>query len=523
MKNLPLALGLFGSFLICDVAPANVEPNPLFSTGAVLQRRMPLPVWGRADEGEKVTVRFDGETGTCIARDGVWKVLLKPHEAGGPYTLTIEGKNTVTVEDVYVGEVWICSGQSNMAFNLGMAAEGPKEAPLAGFPQLRLFAVERKTAVKPSDRTSGRWTECTPKTVSAFSAVAYFFGRDLYKALGIPVGLISSSWPGTPAQSWISLDGLKKTSDFPEYVTFAEAQIARYAEAASSYPQKMKDYEALMTQWNSEVGNAYAEEVKAWQAKNKEASSPLPKPTPSRPMPKVPVSPDGDSSYPTALYNGMIAPIIPYAIKGVIWYQGESNAKKAKEYQKLFPRLIADWREKWGQGPFPFLFVQIAPYRDQPPEIREAQLLTWQNTEHTAMVVTMDVGDPNDIHPKRKEPVGQRLALAARAVAYGQDLEYSGPVFRSADFSKGRATLHFTHVGSGLAAGAGALTGFQLAGRDGVYFDARAEIVGETVVVASEQVPEPASVRYGWANTPEGSLFNKEGLPASPFRSDIPK
>jgi sialate O-acetylesterase len=228
----------------------------------------------------------------------------------------------------------------------------------------------------------------------------------------------------------------------------------------------------------------------------------------------------GDVNTPTVLFNGMITPLLPYAIRGVIWYQGESNVRREQQYRTLFPALIADWRRAWGEGEFPFLFVQIAPHRDMTPELREAQLLSWQHTPNTAMAVTMDCGDANDIHPAHKQPVGARLALAARALAYGERLEYSGPVFDSMQVKGGRATLQFTHLGGGLVAQAGPLKGFTIAGPDKVFHPAQAKIRGKTVVVTSAAVPEPVAVRYGWANVPEGNLFNKANLPASPFRTD---
>jgi sialate O-acetylesterase len=241
-------------------------------------------------------------------------------------------------------------------------------------------------------------------------------------------------------------------------------------------------------------------------------------PTPAAPKPKPPVDPVGKK--PTVLFNGKIAPLIPYAIKGVIWYQGESNNQKPFEYRTLFPRLIADWREKWGQGDFPFLFVQIAPYKADVPELREAQFLTWKKTPNTAMAVTVDVGDANDIHPRQKEPVGQRLALAARALVYGEKIEYSGPEYDSMKVDKNRVILNFKHIGSGLVAKDGPLKGFTIAGGDKKFVEAKAEIQGDTVVVTSDQISSPVAVRYGFTNIPDGNLWNKEGLPASTFRTD---
>jgi len=501
-----------------------VQPNPLFSDGAVLQRDASVPVWGKATkEGEKVTVRFDGQSETTTAKDGKWMVHLKPHKAGGPFVLTIEGENTVTVNNVLVGEVWVCSGQSNMAFRFKMAANAATEGPTANYPKLRMFTVEKKNSFQPLSELTGQWVECSPTTVSDFSAVGYFFGRDIHKALGVPVGMIHSAVGGTPAQAWTSLSGLEKPPQFKDYVEAAKNGMSNNEQAKVKYAQELADFKTKIQQWNKEVGKDYSEALKAWTAENKKneaAGNPQsPMPTPSAPKPVAPAPIDG-AKCPTVLFNGMIAPVVPYAIKGVIWYQGEANAGNSVEYRTLFPRMIADWREKWGQGAFPFLFVQIAPFMGKPPEMREAQLLSWKNTPNTAMTVTTDVGEANNIHPKQKEPVGARLALAARALAYGEKIEYSGPVFDSLKIDQNRAVLSFKHVGSGLLAKGGELKGFTIAGADQKFIDAKAAIKGDTVVVSSEQVSAPVAVRYGWANVPDVNLYNKEGLPASPFRTD---
>jgi sialate O-acetylesterase len=287
----------------------------------------------------------------------------------------------------------------------------------------------------------------------------------------------------------------------------------------------MAEFQAAKKQWDETAGKAHQEDLKAWnqaaaEAKKAGKAAP-PKPEPATPMPKQPGNPDGGSGDPTLLYNGMIAPVIPYAIKGAIWYQGESNARNSKEYRTLFPAMVADWRSRWNLGNFPFLYVQIAPFKGQPPEIREAQLLSLGKIENSAMAVTTDVGDANDIHPSKKEPVGQRLALAARALAYGEAIEYSGPLYDSMTVENGKAVLKFKHTGGGLLTKDGPLKGFTIAGSDKNFVPAKAEIVGQTVVVSAEGVAKPEAVRYGWDNVPDVNLFNKEGLPASPFRTDV--
>jgi sialate O-acetylesterase len=450
----------FACFFLSS-AFADVKPNPLFSDGAVLQRGQTVPVWGNADDGEQVTVVLNDQKLTTVAKDGKWRVDLKSIEAGGPYTMTISGKNTIQIKDLLVGEVWVCSGQSNMEWRLNQIDPGKAEQSKADFPKIRMFTVKRATAVTPQTDCTGSWIGCSPETVGAFSAVGYFFARDLHEKLGVPVGMVHSSWGGTPAQAWTSLEGFKNDPELQEYVNAANGAIAN--------------------------------------------------------PPEKPVG----AGFPTALYNGMIAPIVPYSMKGVIWYQGESNAQKAKQYRTLFPAMIDDWRDKWKQGDFPFFFVQIAPFKGQPPEIREAQLMTLGKVKNTAMAVTTDVGDANDIHPKNKQPVGQRLALAARALVYGEKIEYSGPLYDSMKVSGSSVELSFKHVGGGLVAKDGELKGFTIAGEDKKFVPAKAVIQGDKVIVTAEGVTAPKAARYGWLNVPDVNLYNKEGLPASPFRTDV--
>jgi sialate O-acetylesterase len=437
---------------------AEVKPNGLFCDGAVLQQEIRVPVWGTARDGEKVTVKFQGQKVSTVARGGRWLVKLKPLKAGGPFTLTITGDNTITLTNVLVGEVWLCSGQSNMGFSLAGAENAAEAIGAASDPQLRLFTVPREPAESPQTDVAGTWTESTPDTAAKFSAVAYFFGRDLRRARKVPVGLINSSVGGTPAEAWTS------------------------RAAVAAVPELKQLLE-------------------------------LPPPNSPAPKSKRPKAPG-------CLYNGMIAPLQPYALAGAIWYQGEANSGRAAQYQKLFPTMIRNWRKAWGQDNFPFLFVQIAPHEKMSPEIREAQLMTWKKVADTALIVTADVGDAKDIHPGKKEPVGARLALAARAVAYGEKIEYSGPAFTSMKVKGNRAVLSFTHTGSGLMAKEGELKGFTLAGADGNFLHANATIDGAKVVVSSSSVTKPVAVRYGWENVPDVNLFNREGLPASPFRTD---
>jgi sialate O-acetylesterase len=447
--------------LFPNPAQADVKPNALFSDGAVLQRGQAVPVWGTADDGEKVTVEFGKQKISTTAQGGKWRVDLKPLEAGGPFTMKISGNNTLEIKDLLVGEVWVCSGQSNMEWRLNQIDPKKEVQAQANFPKVRMFTVKRATAVEPLTEHEGAWKVSTPENVGAFSAVGYYFALDLHEKLGVPIGMVSSSWGGTPAQAWTSLEGFE-----------GHEELQGYANSATS--------------------------LKA-------------KPPEKGPGP----------NQSTSLYNGMIAPIVPYAMKGVIWYQGESNAGQAKQYQTLFPALIADWRNKWKQGTFPFIYVQIAPFKGQPPEIREAQLLTLSKCEKTAMAVTTDVGDANNIHPIQKQPVGHRLALAARAMVYGDKIEYSGPLYDSMKVNGDAIELSFKHVGGGLVSKDGDLKGFTIAGEDGAFVPATAMIKGDKIVLSAEGVNTPKAARYGWVNVPDVNLFNKEGLPASPFRTDV--
>lgn len=461
MKTKTLPLILLVAIAASGAAHSAVKPNPLFSDNAVLQQDVEVPVWGTANDGEQVTVTFGKQKVSTTAKGGRWMVRLKPLRAGGPFTMTIAGENAIELKNVLVGEVWIASGQSNMQWPLKLTTDAQNAMANSADPKMRLFTVPRVVALAPKTEVEASWVECGPETVPEFSAVAYYFGRDLRKALNVPVGLINTSWGGTVVEAWTSTMHLESTLEYRKVLMVS----------------------------------------KDWRK-----------------------SPNRYS----VLYNGMIAPLIPYAIKGAIWYQGESNAGAAYKYRELFPTMIRDWRERWKQGDFPFLFVQLAPWQpkpDMPPpgtwaELREGQLLTALNCPNTAMAVITDCGDTMDIHPQRKEPVGGRLALAAQAVAYGRKMVYQGPVYKSVKFRGNTATLYFDSVGAGLEAKSGELKGFTIAGEDQKFVDAQAQIVGSTVVVSSPEVAKPVAVRFGWLNCPDVNLFNKNGLPATPFRTD---
>jgi sialate O-acetylesterase len=488
-----LSAGVAG---LAIVARGEVKVNGLFTDGAVLQQGRPVPVWGTATDGEKVIVKIQGQTASATAKDGRWMVRFKRLNPGGPFTMTIAGENTVTLTNLLVGDVWLCSGQSNMEFPLARAANAQEAIAACGDPQLRLFTVPRAASDQPRTEVTGHWKEASPETVTNFSAVAYFFGRDLRKALKAPIGLIHSSVGGTPAEAWTSRGTLEADPELKQI-------LERYAETVRKFDpaQAEAEHQQALEKHKEAVAKANAEGKQPPRA------------------PRAPENPIHSNRRPCGLYNAMIVPLQPYAIAGVIWYQGESNSGRAAEYQKLFPAMIGNWRQAWGEGDFPFLFVQIAPEKDMTPEIREAQLLTWQKVPRTAMAVITDVGNDTDIHPIWKEPVGARLALAARAITYGEELEYSGPVYASMKVKDGQAILSFTHVGGGLVAKDGELKGFTIAGADGNFMPATAKIQGKTVVVSSPTVTRPVAVRYGWEHTPDVNLYNKEGLPATPFRT----
>jgi len=471
---------------------ADFQIAPVFSDHMVLQRGQPLTVWGWADDGEKITVKFRGQQASTTARNGKWSLRLRRAKVGGPDIFTVSSPTrTVTFTNVLVGEVWICSGQSNMEWPLDRCFEAADDIAGATNPMIRLLNVPNRISDAPSVVFKSAWQVCSPETVKKFSGVGYYFGRDLHRARRVPVGLIQSDWGGSPAEAWMSRESLEIQ---PRYQT----------EILDRYPTALKDYQAALAAWEAEKAEAEkaGREFKKW--------------APWRPW------------KPSELYNGMITPLIPFAIKGVIWYQGESNAGQAEQYRTLFPDMIRCWRRDWGQNDFPFLLVQLAPFKaikDQPDEsdwaeLREAQLLATQALPHVGMAVITDVGDPKDIHPTKKQPVGERLALAARALAYGEKITFSGPIYRSQRIEGNRVILNFDHVGRGLEARDGALKGFAVCGADRRFVWATAEIVGDTVVVSSPQVPQPVAVRYGWADCPVVNLWNKDGLPASPFRTD---
>lgn len=629
----------------------------IFGDHMVLQSNVPVPIWGWAAPGEEVAVIVKGKLHrvTKASPDGRWMVKLPPQPPGGPYELIVRTRNeTVRFIDVLFGEVWICSGQSNMEWPVQWARNAQQEIATANFPQIRFFIVEKAVALEPQSDCKGRWVVCSPETIGGFSAVGYFFGREIHKQLKVPVGLIGTYWGGTPAESWTDLEELESDPDLRVILDRFPRTERELKRLQDKYEREMKEWrkKALLTDpgnkgerlgwaspefndsdwavmdlprnWESvsaemnidgaawfrkvvtipedwagkdlllslgviddydvvyfngeKVGSTGQDDPNSWTVQRRyivpgrlvkagpnliairvfdvwgyggfrgtpdqmrlspvgeskvsislagEWKFKVEFARPAREVPKQPQPPVNNWT-PTALFNAMVAPLIPYAIRGVIWYQGESNVGRAYQYRKLFPALIKSWRRNWGQGDFPFLFVQLANYLERKPEptesawaeLREAQLLTLKTVPKTGMAVAIDIGEANDIHPRNKQDVGKRLALTALAVAYGKKIVYSGPIYRSMRIEGNKIRLFFDHVGSGLVAKGGELKGFAIAGKDRKFVWANAKIEGNTVVVWSEQVPEPVAVRYGWADNPDCNLYNKEGLPASPFRTD---
>ena len=502
MNKTQLSAGLLFTLLLFAgpvVSYAVVKPHGLITTGAVLQQGVDVPIWGTANDGEKVTVKFQDQSVSTVATAGRWLVKFKPLKTGGPFVMTISGENTIEVHDLLVGEVWVCSGQSNMQFKLKEATNSAAAIAAANDPLLRVLTVAPNYQAEPQSDLAVAWLACNPTNAPGFTAVGYFFGRDLRQALKVPVGLIHSSVGGTPAQAWASPAVLRANPLFKGFFEGHAQSVSNYLPALAQFKA---DEPQLQEKWKAAADLA------------KQAGKPEPRP------PSPPANPVNRG--PGCLYNGMIAPLLPYAIRGVIWYQGESNVSNPQQYATLFPTLIKDWRTVWGQGDFPFLFVQIAPFHSMTPELREAQLRTWQTTPKTAMAVITDCGEATNIHPRQKEPVGQRLALAARAIAYGEPIEYSGPMYESLTVTGGQAVLSFQHTGAGLVAIGGDLKGFTIAGPDKVFTNASATIKDRQVIVANPGVPQPVAVRYGWSNVPNVNLYNQEGLPATPFRTDWP-
>ena len=647
MKNsIPALISITAVLLLtCSTMLADVTLPRILGSNMVLQRNHELKIWGWADKGEKVTVHFnDNVMSTRADHDGNWMVLLPAMKAGGPYNMKIRGRNILELENILIGDVWICSGQSNMEFPVGRGRNAEEEAAEANYHGLRLFTVPNNVQSEPAgDIPGGEWVECNPETVVPFSAVGYFFGRDIHKELKVPIGLISTNWGGTVIETWISMEAIRTVPDFREQVdelsnfdvekavAKKRAELKTIVEKYAAKEPGIQNGHAVWADPDLDLSGWGKMELPAlWESRGlegldgvvwfrrtfdlpadvarrgvtlslgpiddsdktwvngKKAGETIQKYDQDRNYQIPPetlkagrnviavrvedtgggggiwgdpekmkvtseefeiplagewdfrVSPAelsldymnliGPNSYPTLLYNGMIHPLLNYPIMGAIWYQGESNAGRAYQYRKLLPLMIGDWREHWKEGDFPFFIVQLANFMAPPKEpgesswaeLREAQSMAL-SLPMTGMAVTIDIGEENDIHPKDKQDVGHRLALSALKIAYGMDIVYSGPVFRGMSKEGRHLVLSFDHVGSGLVCRDryGYVKGFAVAGPDRVFHWAKAAVQGDEVWVDCDGVENPVAVRYGWADNPDDlNLYNAEGLPASPFRTD---
>ena len=495
------------AFLTSSMAFAEVRMPAVFAGNMVLQREIKVPVWGFASPGEKVTVDFNGQkvSGKADSK-GKWKVTLAPMKAGGPFDMTVTGKNTIKLANVLVGEVWVCSGQSNMEMMVQHCDSADCEVASSFNPNIRLFNIKNDVSPTPLDDCNGNWEICRPTSVRNFSATGYYFGRSLQKELGVPVGLISAAWGGSSAETWMTMDGLNNVPDF-------KGTMDHWSKFLNDKPAEAVQYYKQLGVWIEDAYNSMYvyRDLKPYAEKPKSDVDLAPFPC-----------------MPCWTYNAMINPIVPYGIKGAIWYQGETNAGRAYQYRTLMPGLIKDWRKAWGEGDFPFLIVQLAnfmPIKNLPgesawAELREAQLMTL-SLANTGMAVAIDIGNTVDIHPRNKQEVGRRLSLWPLAKNYGKNVVYSGPLYKSMRTDGGKIRLSFDSIGSGLASKDDKeLTGFAIAGANKAFVWANAKIEGNEVVVWSDAISDPKAVRYGWADNPVCNLYNKEGLPASPFRTD---
>jgi len=634
---LVISASLFSTLVYADVRVAKI-----FGDGMVLQRNQPIPVWGWADKGEDVVVAFRTQTRKVQAgTDGKWQVTFGPESAGGPYTLRVSGKNKLELKDILVGDVWICSGQSNMEWPLASAQRAKEEIAAANYPQIRHFKVRNDAGGQPKEDLAfeGSWKPALPENAGDFTAVGYFFARELHRELNVPIGLINTSWGGTDIEPWISKKGFENSNDFKQMIASLPA-IDLQAEAkarATAIQELVKGFQGSLptaetaaswrlpsfndSSWPKmnvpqlwEQGALKDVDGTVWLRKSvdiapedagKEASLSLGtiddndetfvngtkvgattgytvKRTYS--IPKGLLKPGKNviavrvedfsgggglygeaaelylklgskvvplagpwasqveavqtdsnfinpNSYPTVLYNAMIHPLIPFAMKGVLWYQGENNAGRAQEYRKAFPLMIQDWRKQWGQPSFPFYFVQLASYNAANgnseqgstwAELREAQSMTL-SVPNTGMAVTTDIGEEKDIHPRNKQDVGHRLALVALHDTYGKKIVFEGPTYKSMKIEGNKIRISFSSVGGALSTKdkQSVLSGFAIAGEDRKFKPAKAVLQGNEVIVEQEGVPKPVAVRYNWADyAGAGNLYNKEGLPAAPFRTD---
>lgn len=497
-----LLLCWMAALALPQVASADLKMASIFGDHMVVQRDHPIRVWGWTEPGTEVRVTMADDAATGTADDsGRFDVSLDPLPAGGPHEMVVEADETETFEDVLVGEVWVCSGQSNMAWPVAQANDPDLESMTAKFPNIRLISVPRVGTQEPQDDFNGAWEACTPESVTAFSAVGYFFGRQLHQTLDVPVGLIDNAWGGSAAEAWVNRDVLERHDKYDELLAHWDRIAENYDHEAAT-----ARYEANRQRW-IDGGRG------------------------GRP-PRAPRNPLTGNHRPANIYNGVLRPTIGYSIRGVIWYQGESNASRAYQYRDLFPLMIQNWRDEWGQGDFPFYWVQLADFRaevGQPAEsdwaeLREAQTMAISKLPNTGEAVILDLGEASDIHPRNKQDVAKRLSRWALAKDYGYEIPYRSPTYREMSVEDGKAVVRFDHVGGGLDTfDVSELIGFAVAGEDRKFVNAEARIVPgskDTIEVWSDQVDKPVAVRYAWADNPVCNVQSQEGLPMTPFRTD---
>ncbi len=510
LPSLPLSTLLVS---LTWTARAELRVPAIFGDHMVLQQKQANPVWGWDTPGTEVTVQFAGQTKSAKAGpDGKWTVKLDPAPANTrPATLSIQGSSARQFQDVLVGEVWVCSGQSNMGFTLSGTWDAELDKAQARHPRLRLITVPRVGTQEPQDDFKGAWQPCTPENAGAFTAVGYHFGRMLHQMLDVPVGLINNAWGGSACEAWVSRDVLEKDGRFGE-------MMARWRQTEQSFTQEgfdkqMEAHKAKAAAWLKERQQALKSGARFTKA-----------------APRAPQNPMTGQHRPGNLYAGVLHPTIGYGIKGAIWYQGETNAARAHEYGHLFPLMIQHWRSEWKQGDFPFYWVQLADYLAEKPEpgdsswaeLRESQTKTQNAVKNGGQAVIIDLGEANDIHPKNKRDVAERLARIALARDYGVDIRWRSPEFKSAEFQGGKAVVTLDTFGSSLrTVDVSEVKGFALCGEDRKWVWAGAKLLGkDKVEVSAKGVPNPVAVRYAWSDNPACNLFSVEGLPVTPFRSD---
>ena len=485
--------------MMANLCVAEVTTSPVFGDSMVVQRDTPVHVWGWTQPNIDVHVAMAGhEAETRSDKNGRFDVKLDPLPAGGPHEMVIQADETRTFKDVLVGEVWVCSGQSNMQWPVGSANDPDLETLTANFPNIRLITVPRVGIQEPQNSFEGAWEACTPTSARDFSAVGYFFGRQLHQTLNVPIGLIDNAWGGSAAEAWVNRSELEKAGKYDEL-------LEKWDTLAKTY-----DHEAAM--------NSYRKRLAAWE-KNKKGNRPRP--------PRDQLT---GNHRPANIYNGVLHPTIGYTIRGAIWYQGESNSSRAYQYRDLFPLMIKNWRDEWKQGDFPFYWVQLADFQaevDTPgdsswAELREAQTMTMSKLPNTGEAVIIELGEASDIHPRNKQDVAKRLARWALANDYGYDIPFRSPTYQSMTIKDGKATLKFAHVGGKLDTfDVREPIGFAIAGEDRKFVNAKAKITGkDTIEVWSEEVKAPVAVRYAWANNPICNVQSSEGLQMTPFRTD---